>query len=153
MLKFVNGDIVDGLYPVFCHQVNCKGVMGAGLARHLRYKYPEVYDNYVIRCRQGNLLGTIQPVICHDGRVCVNMFAQIGYGRDMRYTNYMAFEMCLDSLAEYVNSLRLIDYEKAVAFPYGIGCGLGGGDWNTILGLIRQFADKIDIDVVIVKKE
>lgn len=31
---------------VICHQVNCQGVMGAGLAKQIRIRWPEVYVDY-----------------------------------------------------------------------------------------------------------
>ena len=49
-IKFVNGNILT--FPerdedtIICHQVNCKGVMGAGLAKQIRDKWPDVYDRY-----------------------------------------------------------------------------------------------------------
>ena len=153
MLTYETGDIVLGNYPVICHQVNCKGVMGAGLARQIKNEYPEVYMCYLRRCRLRNILGNIQPVVCHDGRVCVNMFAQDGYGRDRVYTDYYAFKMCLDHLVSYVNALQLVDFRKVVAFPYGIGCGLAGGDWKIIEKMIEEFSKQVSIDVIIVKKE
>lgn len=39
------------------------------------------------------------------------------------------------------NALRKINRlcaGKSVAFPYGIGCGLAGGDWSTVEKLIVQ---------------
>ena len=32
MVREEVGNLVTGKYPVFCHQVNCKGAMGAGVA-------------------------------------------------------------------------------------------------------------------------
>ena len=49
-IKFVNGNILT--FPerdedtIICHQVNCKGVMGAGLAKQIRDKWPVVFDEY-----------------------------------------------------------------------------------------------------------
>ena len=31
---------------VICHQVNCQGVMGAGIAKQIRARWPEVYEDY-----------------------------------------------------------------------------------------------------------
>ena len=52
MFKKVNGDILipetRGRKVIVCHQVNCKGVMGAGLAKQIRDTCPGVFDSY--RC-------------------------------------------------------------------------------------------------------
>ena len=36
---------------VICHQVNCIGAMGAGLALQIRNKWPIVYEKYKEDCR------------------------------------------------------------------------------------------------------
>lgn len=150
MLRYEVGDIVQGNYPVFCHQVNCKGKMGVGLARQIRDKYPFVYLDYKELCQKGEpLLGHI--LISHEpganGRMCVSMFAQDGYGRDKRYTDYAAFKQCLHALKEVMNGYSS---EYTIAFPYGIGCGLAGGDWYIILGMLTGFSELVKQDVVIV---
>lgn len=159
MLKVVTGDIVTEAYPIFCHQVNCRGVMGAGLAKQIRSEYPEVYHEYKYVCSNGNaVLGKIQPVETSDDRICINMYAQYSYGRDRQYTNYDAFKKCLDAVKAFVSSpqigLKMSYFEKKeVAFPMYIGCGLAGGDWNKIRPMLEAFADSIEWDVVLVRKE
>ena len=151
MLKFVKGDIITGDYPIFCHQVNCKGVMGAGLARQIRDKYPEVYETYRMYCRDGiGILGSCNYIPTVDRRICINMFSQDGYGTDKRYTDYDAFQTCLNHIAFFMNFHP--KNKPSIAFPYGIGCGLAGGDWDIILGMLKEFAEKIPQDVYIVQR-
>lgn len=146
MLKFENGNLVTGNYVIFCHQVNCQRVMGAGLARQIRNKYPEVYNEYV---KADQDLGHILPVFTHDGRICINMFAQDKYGMDKQYTDYFAFKRCLRSIKEFLK-IHHVKREIPVAFPYGIGCGLAGGEWRAIFSLLTDFSKEIEQDVVIV---
>ena len=152
-LEYEKGNIVTGNYPVFCHQVNCKGVMGAGLAKQIREKHPHVYTEYKELCEtEKDLLGHI--LLSHgqglNGRICVSMFAQDGYGRDKRYTDYTAFINCLDALAKQMNNYSVEGYYNTIAFPYGIGCGLAGGDWVIVQGMLEDFAQKVKQRVVIV---
>ena len=152
-LEYEKGNIVTGNYPVFCHQVNCKGVMGAGLAKQIRDLFPFVYTEYKELCNtEPNLLGHI--LLSHssglNGRICVSMFAQDNYGRNKRYTDYTAFKQCLDTLAKHMNNYSTEGYYNTIAFPYGIGCGLAGGDWVIIQGMLEDFAKKVKQRVVIV---
>ena len=158
MLREEIGNLVTGKYPVFCHQVNCKGVMGSGIARQIRNEYPEVYHEYKFLCSNGNAsLGKIQPVKTSDGRVCMNMFAQYSYGRDGQYTNYEAFKKCLENLRTWMQKNPGIVWAADkpemvdIAFPKYIGCGLGGGNWDVIYGIIKDFAKSIPWNVVIVR--
>ena len=137
------GDIVTGNYPVFCQQVNCKGVMDAGLAKQIRDKYPEVYDSYknhLWRCNDfgESAMGSVNIVPLKDGRFCVNMFAQYDYGKTGIHTDYAAFRRCLEAL-----TLKLSSNVKSIAVPYGMGCGLADGDWYLIKGMLDVFAQII----------
>ena len=44
LLKDFNGDII-------VHQVNCQGVMSAGIAKQIKIKYPKSYREYVNYCK------------------------------------------------------------------------------------------------------
>ena len=50
-IKFIDGNIFSRLSaskPTYiCQQVNCKGVMGAGLAMQIRSQWPVVYQRYL----------------------------------------------------------------------------------------------------------
>lgn len=47
-------------------------------------------------------------------------------------TDYDSWDKILDNLKDLSNFFSL-----ELHFPYMIGCGLAGGDWNTILGKIQ----------------
>lgn len=144
MLIKEDGNIVTGKYRVFCHQVNCQKIMGSGLAKQIKLAYPEVYHEY--ESRTCPYLGSIDWVHTHDDRICVNMYAQNDYGLG-RHTDYLAFAECLIELEDYLCS---VDEKCTVAFPYKIGCGLGGGDWRVIEALLEDFSDRIKQPVYIV---
>ena len=139
-VKIVNGDLLDAHAAYICHQVNCRGRMASGVAGQIRAKYPEAFRAYSERCdgRRSRddpleMLGRTQFVRCGDGVTVINMFSQEGYGRDGgQYTDYEAFRSCLREIHNAVPA------DAVIAMPYGIGCGLGGGDWNIIFELIKE---------------
>ena len=121
-IKVIDGDLLKTNAKYICHQVNCKGKMGSGIAKQIRAKYPEVY-----------MVGIPQFVQCYDGKIVINMFAQQSYGYDGRqYTSYEAFEKCLEGMA------GIIPTGETIAMPFMIGCGLGGGNWEIIADLIIE---------------
>lgn len=134
------GNIFDSDAPLLVHQVNCKGVMGGGLAKQIRTRYPKVFDKYVTRCgsmtmdNRWQLLGTAQFVEVADGRWVANCFGQFGFGIATQHTDYSALFAALKEVASMA-----IEHElPSVAIPHGLGCGLGGGEWQVVLGLIHQ---------------
>lgn len=144
MVKVIGGNLLDAKEDYICHQVNCQGRMASGVAKAIRAKWPEVYPMYLshIDMTIGTPLGTICPVETKDGKTIINMFAQSNYGYDgKRYTSYDMFYRCLTHIAE------LVPKDKSIAFPYGIGCGLGGGNWNIIYGMIEEVLGEWDVSV------
>lgn len=133
------GDVLQSGAHVIAHQVNCKGVMGAGVALQIRQKYPNVFSAYRAACKKSSpeaLLGKIQPCLCGGAteRWIVNCFAQEGYGMDSVQTNYVAMESCFIKLRDWA----ILNGHKQIAIPYGIGCGLAGGDWNVVKDILNR---------------
>ena len=103
MIKHVKGDIFQSDADVILHQVNCQGVMGSGIAKQVREKYPKVYKEYKELCSQDepkNLLGIAQPVQADKNTIVVNIFAQKNFGYDGKcYTDYSALRRDLKRYA------------------------------------------------------
>lgn len=80
MITVKNGDVLTSDAKFIVHQVNCKGVMGAGLAKQIKQKYRHVYLEYkAVASRE--MLGRNLAVPINDRQYIVNAFAQDGYGR------------------------------------------------------------------------
>lgn len=132
MIEFKKGDVLDSNADVICHQVNCQGVMGAGLAKQVRSRYPAVYTAYRNTCNttsKHELLGTVLIVRISDTQSIANIFGQYAFGTDRRHTDYTALRKAL-------SKLNICFAGKTIALPHGIGCGLAGGDWNAVLSII-----------------
>ncbi len=55
MIKEIRGNLFDTSAQVLVNTVNCKGVMGKGLALEFKYRYPEMFKAYVKTCENGEL--------------------------------------------------------------------------------------------------
>jgi len=143
MIKIIDGDILQAKEDIRCHQTNAKGVMGGGIAKQIKEKYPEVYKAYKELCDKHNpndLLGEVQYVECHDGYVIANLFGQEGFGRNKQYTNYDALRNALNIVYK-----RAKQYHESVAIPVNLGCGLAGGDWKIVYGAIEEVFHDYDV--------
>lgn len=141
MIKIIKGNLLDATENLICHQVNCKGVMGSGVARVLRDKYPDIFPFYKLLCDSygSKLLGQIQKVFIDDNKYIVNMFGEDTYGKIGLHTNYGQLEIALKQLYTYAKNKGY-----TVAMPYKIGCGLGGGDWD---GVVYPMLETIFTDI------
>lgn len=127
---------------IIIHQVNCKGVMGAGFAKQVKDKYPQLFKNYRERCMMFDyteLLGT-NYYYEDENIIIVNMFSQNNYGTEARQTNYEAMAACLDKI-------RKMYPTQTIVAPYRIGCGLGGGDWNIVSKLLEKYNIETSSDI------
>jgi len=156
-MQIIQQDMLELRSGVLFHQVNCEGFMGGGIARALADKYPSLEEKYRDFCdstrREGDdrtLLGKVQLVqINYDLSIC-NVFGQVNTSSSSRQTSYdgtvQAFERIVHARERYTHSTfaRLPLY-----FPYKMGCGLGGGNWNIYSAIIGEFFP----DAIICKHE
>ena len=110
-IKHVKGDILTtptrNEDTVICHQVNCCGVMGAGLAKQIRDKWPVVFDEYKKICGTDRL-GDSQTVQVAPQLYVANLFGQLNYGRDKRQTNYAALAAAIFGENSSGNVMRIL---------------------------------------------
>ena len=149
MVETKNGSLFDAPSGLICHQVNCRGVMGSGVAKIFRYMYPEAYNEYVQVCAKNvppDILGTC---LITNNTVC--MFAQEDYSsnRHVRSTEYWAFRDCCIYIVSYLRKNNMRD--TIINMPYRIGCGLGGGDWDRIYNILTEEFE--DFHVILWKLE
>lgn len=142
-MKVVDGNIFDSDADAILHQVNCQGVMGSGIAKLIKEKYPSVYSNYRMRCclnkgSTSELLGVMQSCAISLDKYIVNLFAQDKYGRSKCYTDYDALRNCLRQVNEVFAG-------KTVAIPYMMSCVRGGGDWNIVFKIIEEELKDCDV--------
>lgn len=151
-MRITHGDLLDAPPgAIIFHQVNTLGIMGAGLALQIKRKWPEVFKEYQAYCTsrtlaprgmKGTLLGTWLIGCPNDQlelpnakmrQVC-HLFAQDHLRKSLqepRATNYTALAMALQSSAVHWA-------HRPCYFPYGMGCGLAGGDWKVVSALIEE---------------
>jgi len=134
-MQVLAGNILDITYGYIVHQCNCRTKNSRGLATQIFQKYP--YAN--IYRYQNNLRvpGNIQ--ITHN---VIGLFAQDTPGKpnstETKELRLQWFIECLTKLQK-VNFYSLNYKSNILNFPYGIGCGLGGGNWESYLIVLEQF--------------
>lgn len=167
-LSHLTGDLTS-LDPnhdafVIVQQVNCQGVMGAGLAKALknaydnhRYSQPQIqhdYKDYINRFNHihphattKDLLGHVSTSKVGPKAYVANVFGQDHYGRHGHYTDENKLNVGLSKL------FRQMAKHPEVPFyiPDGIGSGLAGGDRQLIQDNIKKLSHQFpDVDVRIV---
>ena len=75
-IKIVDGDLFKTSAEYICHQVNCQGRMGSGIAKIVRSRFPEAFEKYREVCSKGQARLGLTQYVLSNGKVIVNMFAQ-----------------------------------------------------------------------------
>lgn len=149
-LKIINGNILHAKSGILAHGVNCRGVMGAGLARQIREKWPVVYKRYMEEPVGPEMLGSVQFVeigqLIKDKPplVVANCWTQVFYGMKpphdgaAQHADYKAIEEALTKVVQ-----RAIDDNTCVHIPMWIGCGLAGGDPAVVSKIVEDIQSKL----------
>lgn len=143
-MKELNISLLNIEQGILCHQVNCKGKMGAGLALAIRRKWPQVYKEYMQLYEWSHLrLGLVQFVhVVPNSLIVANCCGQDDYGRDRCYTNYDALYQCFLTVGAFQRMMWNSDYFRTpplpIYIPYGMGSTLAGGDWLRVRDLAKR---------------
>lgn len=139
------------------HGCNAQGIMGGGLALHIKNNYFDNYKSYQDYCfkwgKSINLLGTNCIQHYNPLFAIVNSITQHTIGTNTRKTNYEAVAKCFENLVDYLKQNYHYTQKVAIAIPKLFGCGLGGGNWEIVKTIITQTLSisKLDIDLYIVE--
>lgn len=140
MLVLRHGDIFKSGCQALVNPVNCKGVMGAGLAKQFQHLYPEIYPAYYEACRSGKLVpGVILPTKTRTQiPEWILNFPTKDHWKGPSRLEWI--EQGLIELVKVVNSLSI----DLVAVP-ALGCGLGGLEWPKIYKLMYDHLSSPDV--------
>ena len=134
-ISYVTENLLKYSEGILLHGCNAKGVMGSGVAKAIRAKYPIAYEVYHKTFKDDGLdLGDIVYVEINKYLWIANGITQASYGRTgAQFIDYDA----INSVMININAFAKKHGIKTVAMPL-IGAGLGGGSWTTISGIIED---------------
>jgi len=163
-------NIFDSDADVLVNSTNVKGVMGAGIAREFKRRFPEMYKDYKRACRKGDtrILARFEIDLkdSKNPRLIVyeiydwkpHIWIEKNSSRDFIILNfptkiywdlpsdYKIIEAGLKWIRDNLNFLseKLGRVIKKIAIPQ-IGTGYGRLDWNTVKNLIKKYLGDLDI--------
>ena len=131
------------------HCCNTIGAWGAGFVVPLGNRYPlakEGYKKFINENKGKSILGEVNEVKVADNIYVENLMGQSFLVRKANGEipcNYVAIE------TGFLNIIKKHKQNFSIHMPR-IGCGLAGGDWQTIEEIIqRTFIDIADVDVYV----
>ncbi len=149
-LVIVNGNVCDAPHALIMHGCNAQGVMGSGVAKAIRAKFPLAYTDYRLLYEAGDLY----PGYVHfcriyepEAKTIANIITQEYYGNDGgKYARYEHLMEGLKRVRSYCLTMQITE----IATPW-IGCGLGGLKQEIVQELLEEMLVEKEISVYIYK--
>lgn len=128
-MKYTNNNLLNITEGIIVHGCNAQGIMGSGVAKQLRQKYPEIFTDYILA--KPYYLGQVIISRVSPTLLVVSAITQQYYGRDPNtiYVDYQA-------VGNAFLSLNNMFPGQTLHIPQ-IGAGLGNGDWERIESIIN----------------
>lgn len=136
------GDIFESGMQTIVNTVNCVGVMGKGIALEFKKRYPDMYKEYVMLCRNGEVKPG-RPYYYNDilGNSILN-FPTKDHWRSPSKLSYVT-----DGLKWFRENYKSLGI-RSIAFP-PLGCGNGGLTWSVVGPVMYHYLYDLPIDIEI----
>ena len=141
MLKYFDGSVFNAPVQAIVNTVNTMGAMGAGIALEFSLRYPDMFDDYVEKCKNENIkVGKVDYFRTTD-KIIVNFPTKWHF----KYPSRM--EWIEGGLVDFMNTYKQ-NGVTSVAFPK-LGCANGKLNWIDVKRVMEKYLSDLDIDVYI----
>ncbi|MDQ3019634.1 MAG: macro domain-containing protein [Bacteroidota bacterium] len=142
-IKFIAGNIFTSNCQTIVNTVNCVGVMGAGIALEIRYRYPDMFNKYAELCKRNEIeIGKLWIYnIPNTDRKILNFPTK----KHWKYPSKI--EYLEKGLQKFVSTFK----EKgitSISFPL-LGAQNGGIDPDISISIMEKYLSKCDIEIEI----
>jgi O-acetyl-ADP-ribose deacetylase (regulator of RNase III)/uncharacterized protein YwgA len=140
MVKVLIGNLFESRAQTLVNTVNCVGVMGKGVAKEFKNRFPAMFEDYQSRCqRKAVRLGEPYLYVDASGSRIIN-FPTKGHWRAA--SRLADIERGLDYFVAHATEWGV----ASVAIP-PLGCGNGGLEWAEVGPLIWRKLHGLPIEV------
>lgn len=146
MIRYVDGDFFDYDADIRINTVNCVGVMGAGVAFAFKNKFPEMFNEYVLQCKKGEI-SPGKPAVWRSIDAQGKEIEIINFPTKDHWRNkskYEYIEKGLLWLSTYLDSKQ----GKIITLP-ALGCGHGGLDWEIVKKMIQDSLSENNNEILV----
>lgn len=134
-----DGDMFTSDAPAQAQGVNISALMGAGIAPIFKRKHPDMFAEYALACRSGELVpGGVHTWVSPEITI-FNVASQDRPGANAR------IEWLESSMSEALAQAELMGFDR-ISMPR-IGCGIGGLDWVDVEPLLERLASEQNCDL------
>ena len=154
-MKIINQNIFDGSWNGMVHCANLYHTFGAGIAKQIKIRYPTAYQADCETSKGSEKkLGTYSSSYEND-KTIYNLYGQVGIGNNgdplKRNCKYDHIHDAMWLVCEHIIDTKG-DSPYTLGIPYGMGCGLAGGDFKIVYVILESIESQFpDIQFTIYK--
>lgn len=138
MIREVIGDLLESRAQTLVNTVNCVGVMGKGVALRFKQRFPEMYRDYVHRCKAGRVrLGEPYMYRGLEPPAILNFPTKGHWRSDARLEDIVRG---LEHLTAHYKEWGI----ESLAVP-PLGCGEGGLEWRIVRATLCRNLGALEI--------
>lgn len=142
MINFTETTVFNTPAQTVVNTVNCVGVMGAGIALEFRLRYPEMFQDYALRCQKGAVkIG--RPYLYRNCECPWIM----NFPTKKHWKNPSRIDWIEDGLKYFVANYKKANL-SSIAFSQ-LGCGKGNLDWHEVKPVMEKYLADIEIPAYI----
>ena len=141
MIKVLIGDLFTSSAQTLVNTVNCVGVMGKGISLEFKKQFPNMFKDYVARCKRGEVrLG--YPYLYKEGLIppWILNFPTKSHWRAV--TNLRDIVAGVEYLFEHYKEWGI----TSMAVP-PLGCGHGQLEWRIVGPTLYRHLDRMEIPI------
>ena len=138
MRVVVGGDLFQSEAQTLVNAVNCAGVMGKGIARAFKRRYPAMFSDYAERCQQG---------LVRLGEPCLYRGQTQPYILNFPTKNHWRSAAKLEDIVAGLTWLEAHYRDwgiTSLALP-ALGCGAGQLAWEVVGPVLTAALESMDI--------
>ena len=149
MIEYKTGNLFKSECQTLVNTVNCKGVMGKGLALQFRNIYPKMFAEYQLACKKGEIQNGGDLWIW-DNEDMFNHKKVLCFATKEHWMYPSKLEWIESGLALFTHKFEdgKYTYEKfgitSIAFPK-LGCTNGKLNWEDVKKLMEKYLTNIDL--------
>ena len=145
-ISFIQGDLFETDMETIVITVNCKGVMGKGIALRLKKTAKPAYEKYRELCDAGEM--NMGKSVIYDEPIDVLQGKTIlFFPTKFHWRSRSELFQIKNGLKHFVENYHDMGIES-IAFP-ALGCGNGGLNWNDVKPVMIEFLEDLDIKIEI----
>lgn len=141
LLAYLYSSLFDSPAQTLVNTVNTVGVMGKGIAKTFRDRYPVMFSEYRALCNGGSLKVGSLHLWKGDGQWVLNFPTKTTWRLPSRL-EYI--EQGLDTFVQNYEDMGIV----SASFP-PLGCGNGNLNWGDVKPLIERYLSKISIPIYV----